>query len=296
VNEVLEHWRDEILPTCTLRWSQRADADAAAAAAAAGSSEDRRSRSSTSTSSIFEQQMQDAFEQAQASTPWRVLDTAQQQHGSSSSSSSGQPVRAQPAAGARTSQQPAAAVTGIRSTSVAVLTAPAPAAAPAAQADQGATTAVVQPHVSIVQCINSCRQQVFVASTYPPAVTKAALAAVQLRDVHVLHGSSMQACVQQLEQQLPAAAAPRQALLVLSSPNRAADLEAQEQLGVQVGEWACRAPSLRAKALAAAQCGDPGDSGPTLGLLSECALAELLGVAECEAVMDGIDWRQRADA
>jgi hypothetical protein len=49
----------------------------------------------------------------------------------------------------------------------------------------------------------------------------------------------------------------------------------------QVAEWACKAPSLRARALA----------GPGLGLLSEWGLAEMLGTASSDAVLDCIAWR-----
>lgn len=51
---------------------------------------------------------------------------------------------------------------------------------------------------------------------------------------------------------------------------------------IQVAEWACRAPSLRARAL----------SRKGLGLLSEWGLAEMLAVDSSDAVMDGIAWRQ----
>jgi hypothetical protein len=65
-----------------------------------------------------------------------------------------------------------------------------------------------------------------------------------------------------------------------------AEAEQQQQQVVlqepfQVAEWACRAPSLRARALA----------GPGLGLLSEWGLAEMLGTASSDAVMDCIAWR-----
>jgi hypothetical protein len=55
----------------------------------------------------------------------------------------------------------------------------------------------------------------------------------------------------------------------------------QQVVVLQVGEWACSAPSLRAKAL----------SSPHMGLLSEVALADLLGVSNSDAVMDCIAWR-----
>jgi hypothetical protein len=49
----------------------------------------------------------------------------------------------------------------------------------------------------------------------------------------------------------------------------------------QVAEWACRAPSLRARSL----------SGQGLGLLSEWGFAQMLGADSSDAVMDGIAWR-----
>lgn len=54
------------------------------------------------------------------------------------------------------------------------------------------------------------------------------------------------------------------------------------RMQVQVAEWACKAPSLRARSL----------STEGLGLLSEWGLAELLGVDSSDAVMDGIAWRR----
>jgi hypothetical protein len=56
---------------------------------------------------------------------------------------------------------------------------------------------------------------------------------------------------------------------------------AQLQVQVHLAEWACTAPSLRARAL----CQEG------LGLLAEGGLARLLGVEHVRAVMDGVAWR-----
>lgn len=57
---------------------------------------------------------------------------------------------------------------------------------------------------------------------------------------------------------------------------------AAARVSVHVGEWACAAPMLRARAMA---------KGGGIDLLSEYALAEAMGVASLELVLDGIAWR-----
>ena len=75
----------------------------------------------------------------------------------------------------------------------------------------------------------------------------------------------------------PEAAAAQQV-----QPQQQQLLQVQEPgFQVEVAEWACKAPSLRARAL----------SGQGLGLLSEWGLAEMLGADSSDAVMDGIAWR-----
>jgi hypothetical protein len=173
---------------------------------------------------------------------------------------------------------------------------------------------VVQPYTSVVQAILSCQHTAVVASPYPLAVTQAALAAAGLCSkqgrgaVSIVQGLSLAQCAQQLleqqqqqqhqQQELPAVtfilSSPSKARLVqqqiaqheAQSPQQAADRQEQQQqqqqqVVLQVGEWACAAPSLRAKAL----------SSPHMGLLSEVALADMLGVSNCDAVMDCIAWR-----
>jgi hypothetical protein len=174
---------------------------------------------------------------------------------------------------------------------------------------------VVQPFTSVVQAIRSCQHSAVVASPYPLPVTQAALAAAGLRSqigaaagvpgaVQIVQGLSLAQCAQQLleQQQQQQQEEPPVVTFILSSPSKARLLQRhveqqagpavqaadaqpqrkqQQHVVLQVGEWACAAPSLRAKAL----------SSPRMGLLSEVALADLLGVSNSDAVMDCIAWR-----
>ena len=124
--------------------------------------------------------------------------------------------------------------------------------AAAAAGAAGAVTVVVQPYVSVVPCLQHCAAQVYVASTYPRAVTRAVLSAVQLSEglsgseartavqqqaqvlggslqqqqqVRALYGDSMQQCLHQLQQQQQeeesSVASDLNLLVVLSSPSKA---------------------------------------------------------------------------
>ncbi len=170
------------------------------------------------------------------------------------------------------------------------------------------TVVTVRPHSAAVAAVLRSSSAVLVASTYPPDVTAAALAAAGLSDVqerilHTVHAPSFSACAAQLAPLLVPRRAdsssnsgPRRSptvpLLIASSPARAAAAAAvlhseamswglQQPLPVPVAEWACAAPRLRARALARRDG----------GLLSEVELAELLGVTGCDAVMDCVAWR-----
>lgn len=224
--------------------------------------------------------------QAQTLVEWEVLDVQQQQHGRSRLCQQQQP--------AATAQ--AAAVAGSSSSSSGigqtVSTATVQRAAAAAVSAHAAVSVTVQPYISVVPCLQHCSAPVFVASSYPQELTAAVLSAVQLQDVQqqqqrvqALHGRTLQDCFQQL----PANTLNGGVLVVASSPSKARPCSPSQQQQqpaalqgpVQVAEWACRAPSLRARAL----------SGRGLGLLSEWGLAELLGADSSDAVMDGIAWR-----
>jgi hypothetical protein len=125
------------------------------------------------------------------------------------------------------------------------------------------------------------QQLLIVSSPIKAAVTQQHLA------VAWPAAASQQMLGGQQQQQLQNCAAPAQ----LATPQQHREIEQQllakqwqqqHALVVQVGEWACPAPSLKAKALAAF---------PQLGLLSELAMAEQLGVSNVDSVMDGFVWR-----
>jgi len=306
---------------------------------------------------------------------WEVVDVQQRQHGSSYSEQRTAVSTAAATAGtavgrgnstiSSSSSTISSSPAAVSTASVQCLAATATTAAEGStssrsstQTLQPAVTLTVQPFVSVVPCLQNFPAQVYLASTYPPRLTEAALAAVGLqgwdtagaplggsslqegqpRPVKVLYGSCLEQCLQQVvqpgstmqqqQQQMPhnslraAADEPSQSpgtssssssscqpevLVVLSSPSKLTEphLWKQQQQPqqqqqhaqpgqvlpqtqrfqvlhpIQVAEWACKAPSLRARAL----------SGQGLCLLSEWALAEMLGVDSSDAVMDGIAWR-----
>jgi len=267
IAELIEHW-DMIRGTCLLRWSREA-----------GQAGQPQQLSDAVQAAFAAAQLQRMAGGGPATSPSSDGSCASGDDAATGTSASA----AQPEAG--TSTPPGAPCSALAGTSA---------------------------YPAIVSAINTTQHRVYISSSHPHALALAALRGAGVTITHpaaVIQAASPAAVVAGVLQQagedlaelhfvLDRPASAEGLLCAWLAEARSSAVNAQ----LLVGEWACSAPSLRARvmshATAVASSGSAGGrsasssaSDGSLGLVSEHALAEAMSVAQQDLVMDGIAWR-----
>jgi hypothetical protein len=153
-----------------------------------------------------------------------------------------------------------------------------------------ASAAVAPGCRTAVQAIKESRSLVYVASSHPMMLSRQVLRASGLEQQHatLVKGPTLVDAVSHIRQLQDhgdtlhvIVSSESKAQLVLSGAAAEAGTNAQVQTQLHVAEWCCIAPSLRARVLCS----------PSVNLLAEHQLAQLLRVEDSHVVMDGVAWR-----